>query len=951
MKLSLSLREKVHLMSFNQIVKNNKSLNLKFLKDNLLENKDLYLSSYSLKEQTLKGFELKDLDKYEELLEDRVKEVSKLEEVNLSDFNNIEAYMLFLYKKTNSYREELTKNLSDRINHIETKKVELKSKVSEVLQKLNHLGGFSEGYKFVFKEDFYNLFNISKALVEKSLMEINLEANVATLPVKSRVLNEVKNIIISSDSKGIPGNFKTGKNKRVYSLIDKNPDTAFEFFKLNTGPAKLVLNMRFEKTCIINQVKIKRAFSSGSNTLRIEDVLFTQNKSRSIKRFIDVNQQAMEIRPSNNGELIITHLPVQCNSVTLMLSSDEYTETKEGLKVFNIALEKVEFHTLEYEEEGEFNSTRIVTPENLFLLNAETKMFPNNSISYEETISVSTNNGGERKLLPFYGNKTKDLLVPQKQNFLNFIYNLKRNNELTSSSEEISNESYFINSTSLLKTVNKKISPINYIINDESCNETLQVVQSSIFNRSEKREKAIKLGRVKLEGINKIKIPFSLRSYKIDEDDIIIYGNNFELTQVEDEESITSENEYFINYEENSIILKLNSNKTIAIEMLLKPFEGKIIYKNEGYYIEINEPFEYDKKLLKVSTKVSDDNIYEVIIPSKTKRFFLPDENIKTLKIEREGEASWEEVPEEDYFIKSYKAGIIKLNNNNEQLRAKYTKESIKTLSENSFEIWGNKNSVKGIFLYPEDVSFNDHEETIFIGSKRHTLNGVSNVIEGTIKLSPGPVERAYKEVAFIDGYTEFLNVKKMKKDFVPKIEWSESNEIYFTSDKLPYEEGSYTNSIKVYNKTGEEVDRSLLSQDETNPLIFELKKPASDEKSYADGYYLEYYYLNEVQDNTYKFSVNYKDGIIYFSNETEVDNVTVSCKYGVIKIEYSLYHQIKNFSFDKKTGVVSVETEEFGNGNNRVRFLWHEVEDKTSLKGLEKFYSPILYSLKIGMN
>ena len=81
-------------------------------------------------------------------------------------------------------------------------------------------------------------------------------------------------------------------------------------------------------------------------------------------------------------------------------------------------------------------------------------------------------------------NKTKDLIIPSKQNFFNFIYSLKRYDETISSSEEISNEDYFLNSTSLLKTINKKISPINYAINDESCNESLKVVQGEIFIRS-----------------------------------------------------------------------------------------------------------------------------------------------------------------------------------------------------------------------------------------------------------------------------------------------------------------------------------------------------------------------------------------------------------------------------------------------------------------------------------
>ena len=374
-------------MSFNQLIKNNNSLSLKFLKDNLLRNQSAYINAYTLKEQSLKEFELKNIELYEEFLETKLEVASPLKQVNVNDLNNIEKYMTMLHQKNLSYQEELTKNFSDRINHIESKKIEVRGKISQLLQKLNHLGGFSEGYKFVFKEDFYNLINISKNLITKSLLEIDIESNVATLPVSKKEKNQVKNIIISNDSNGIPGNFKTGRNKMIYSVIDGNPNTSFEFFKFNTGPIKLVLNVRFEKKVINNQIKLKRAFNSGSTSLKVEDILFNNKASRSIKRFIDTNHQSMMIKPSNNGELTITHLPVECDSISIIFCSEEYTVTSKGLKVFNIGLETFEFYSIEYEGEGEFNSTRIVTPENLFSLTSETNGFPDKSISYDEESS------------------------------------------------------------------------------------------------------------------------------------------------------------------------------------------------------------------------------------------------------------------------------------------------------------------------------------------------------------------------------------------------------------------------------------------------------------------------------------------------------------------------------------------------------------------------------------
>ena len=765
----------------------------------------------------------------------------------------------------------------------------------------------------------------------------------------------------------------------IYSVIDGNPNTSFEFFKFNTGPIKLVLNVRFEKKIINNQIKLKRAFNSGSTSLKVEDILFNNKASRSIKRFIDTNHQSMMIKPSNNGELTITHLPIECDSISIIFCSDEYTVTSKGLKVFNIGLETLEFYSIEYEGEGEFNSTRIVTPENLFNLSSETNVFPDKSISYDEEISVSLNNGAKRSLLKYFDNKTKDLIIPSKQNFFNFIYSLKRNDEIISSSEEISNEDYFLNSTSLLKTVNKKISPINYAINDESCNESLKVVQGEAFIRSNKREKAINIGRISLEGENKVILPFYLKSYKIDKSDVRLYGNNYLLEQVDTlEETLIDEKKFFLNYEENSININLNQNKSVKLSMLLKPISGKIIYKNEGYYVEINEPFEYDKRLINVKTVVKDETVYESLVPKgimsgvSIRKFYLPDQNIvyDEVSVHVEENEGWkylqrDTATDDSYFeVLSYDAGILRFKINDgttddlnpgKQVKVKYKKNIVKDLKNEDFEIWGRGKNIKGLFLYPENVSFNEGAGFIDRNNpnvKSYSVDYADNIIEGTLKFDSSPFSKPYKEVEYIDGSTEFLNIKKMHKDFVPKIEWPEEEpkEVMFTSEKIPYNEGAYAaEKVLCFDKNNNEVVGKL-RRDDRSPIYFHLEKPDEDNSGYSNGYYISYYYINEDFENIFKYSVDYKNGIIYFSDPPE-NTTTYRFKYGDVKLEYNLYYEINNYEFDKNSGIVSVETEEFSEANNKIKFFWHQVENSTSLKGLEKYYSPIVYSLKVGMN
>lgn len=943
-------------MSFNQLIKNKNRLKLRFLEETIGENKNIFSNAYTLTDKLLVEQEIKNIENKESFLKSKITEAKELGEVDIDQLDSIEKYMHHLHKKNLSYEDELLKSFKEKINHIESKKIESKAKISELLQKLNHLSGFSEGYKFVVKENFENLYNINKSLIEKKKLNVDPGAKVCTLPIKRKTIRKVQNLIISNDSNGVPGNYLSGGNKMIYSVVDGNPNTYFEFFKLNEGPARLVLNARFSKKDVTNHIEIKRSFTSGASSFVIKDIIFNDLGNKTLKSLVGESSKEFQASASSNGTVSIYHLPVECSSISIVLESNEYTTTAKGLKLFSIGIEKIAFSKIEYENEGEFSSSRIVTPEGLYAMSASTEIFPRKSPSYEEVLSVSSNNGAKRERLSFFENKTKDLLLAQNQNFINYIYSLKRSESLSIDLNNLLEEKLFAKTNSYLTAINTKVSPVNYSLKQEGINTSLKVVQPNAFNRSEEKEKAIKIGSISNTGLNKIELPFSLKSFGIAEEDILLFGNNFELEQVEivnedPEDVLIADTSYCVDYEDNSIIIMLSADKRMTVKMLLKPSSCEVILKNEGYYIELKENFEYDKKSINIYCTVTDSNEYEKIIPKGSKRYFFPEGNLSEVILEKETEDGWSPVDESNstYKVKSKKAGIITLYDREAQYRVKYKRNRVKKINESGFEIWAKDSQIKGLYVYPEEVSFNDNTSSIGENVKKHFVEN-ENIIKGSLKFKAQPVNRPYKEVEFMDGYSEFLNIKKMKKDFVPKIEWFE-NEVIFTLEKVPYLEGSYANSVKLYNKFGEELNNQLLTaSDPESSVIYKLSRPPEDTSEYSEGYYLEYYYLGETLDEIYKYSVNYKDGIIYFSEATEVSS-TISYKYGNLKAEYNIYHDIKNFKFDKKTKTVSVNTEEFSSGNNRIKFLWHELEDESSIEGLEKYYSPIVYGLKLGMN
>ena len=936
-------------MSFNQIIKNSNALKFSFTKELLGSKRDEFFASQYANDQVHMESRILNHDLIEEDLRASILGSSIFSQANNKEFESLRSLLSFQHTKNMVYEATLRNNIRNRIHEIEIKKIALAGRVSEIRQKLNSLSGFSEGFKFVIKEEFFNLYNLNKELISKPLLNIDLESNVLTLPVTSQKNVRIDKLYISNESRGVPGNYLSGRNKFIYSTIDKNENTFFEFFKLGSGPARLVIVANLPRNSIVNQIKISKAFASASSSFIIKDIKFnnTRFQSKSIKSLLDLNEQPFEINATNkNGSLSINHLPISANSISIEIESNEYTQLPNGEKIFIIGLKDIEFRSIKFKTEGEMGSSRFTTPENLFLLNAETKVFPPKNNSYIEDVSVSLNNGASRNLLNLFNNKSKDLILDGQQNFLNYIYYLQKKDNVTSTLENYSTDRYFVKTDSALKLINKKISPVSYSAPPDVLGESIKVVQSKVLRRNSAKEKALKLTRIKNKGVNRVYIPVSLKNLKIDKEDLSIYGNNILLTSGTGPASSLDPGEYLLNYDENYIELNFPEAKSTTLKLLLAPLEPKIILKNEGYYIEITEPFEYDKRLLTIEVLTDSDDIITELVPKENNTVYLKNENVEIIRVEREGEGLWENVISTMTTISS-EAGIFELTEDlKKQHRFVYKVKNKTSLSEEQFEIWGKDNQIKGVFLYPENVAFKTGAESTTIHTKSMNLSN-KNIIEGSFHFEESPfLNETCKEVVFIDGYTEFLNIKKIEKDYVPRIEWL-NNQVTFTTMQEPYLEGSYADSIELHNESS--VLNWSLDVDSASSIIYTITR-SDDSSETSEGLYLKYHYLNDTVDETKQYSIDYTNGIVYF-NEATATPTKVTYKYGSIKISYDIYNEINNVEFDKSANILKVYSEEFLDLNSSVRLLWHKNEKTFDIEGLEEYYSPIVYGLKIGMN
>ena len=161
---------------------------------------------------------------------------------------------------------------------------------------------------------------------------------------------------------------------------------------------------------------------------------------------------------------------------------------------------------------------------------------------------------------------------------------------------------------------------------------------------------------------------------------------------------------------------------------------------------------------------------------------------------------------------------------------------------------------------------------------------------------------------------------------------------VSFTLSEKPYlEEGL---GIKVYKK-GILVNNSI----RINGKVCELEI----EEETGKDYYLEYFYEKEEKELINKYSVDYKNGILFSSKDiVNSENKKISYKIGRIGLEYSLVKYLKEYEVFKDE--TKVYTENLPSYKNQVKFCWEKILDEISLEELREYFSPIIYKIKLEM-
>lgn len=963
-------------MSFNSILKKSHKIDFDILKEFIERNKGS-LNLYSSKEKLLdQQNQFSNFVDYNELLETKIIYPDAFKQLDLSNQNMLKEYFDLRMFELQYRINDLTTTITDYSQEVEIKKLSIQSKLNELKQKLESLLSFDVEKKFSIKENFFNMYNLSFERNMKSALSVDTVAKVLTLPVKETRNVGIKKIYISKESNGIPGNYNTGTNKLIYNIINKNIATGFEFFKVGNGPVKLVLIMEFDSEQIVNEFQISRNNNFVSTNFKINNMSFesSTNGIVNIKNIIDTNHQSLNFDDYlTEDTLIIKHLPVYAERITLEIESNEFTLV-DDIKIFSIYLRELKFLLNTYSSEGEISSAKINTRPNLFLLNAHINQYPKQNSAYETEFKLSENNGSNFEKLNFVDDISETKILNGESKELVYKINLKKDEDKFKKLNSYSNEEFFVSIDTMLNTFTKDISPINYSFDKKQIDNSLKVFQPNLINRSFDDEKFLFVKEINNNGVNSFKLPINLNELNIDYDELILNVNEEQWLRVNNvnelnfSEEETNFKKYYLDIDGSKIVVNNNENKQLVIRYALKPVVPTLIKKPEGYYVRIDETFDYDKKNIKLKSIVFESDSIEYILKIGKKRHFLKHNyiDVNSLVITTLIDNTWTEVSSEDYIINNT-YGILYYETFNET-RVSYKYYNIEEINKNDFEIWSQNNSIKGIYIKPSSITFKEVTESInnnntnyylFDGSYSEIRNSIdydnrdntfllsnTNIVEGSVYLDKDffGEDVDFEEIDFIDGYSEFLGLEKIEKDYIPSIQVNTQNQIQFTLREIPYTQQAL--NIVVYDQSNTKVDTVFIN---VQGRIVTIQFNQNLASKTINNYYVSYWYQNKKNKNSKRYSIDYSEGILYTSESVKnIDSKNITYNVGRLGLEYSLMKEINDININRRS--IDVYTENLSSINNSIKFIWFKNKDNLNLNGLENYFSPLIYSIDIGM-
>lgn len=891
--------------------------------------------------------------------------------------------------------------------------LELTGKIRRAKQKKAVLSLWDDNlFKHVAAEGFFNLDALDTSHSSGSRCWVNTVQGTLTLPKSSSSKKFPKKVKIGSSSNGQPGNSDedvTTNNIKPSFMLDGNPDTWFEYEKLDAGPLKLSAICEFSQPTIVNELIVTPAALGTGVDFEIVDVFFNigGGKEITLRELVrgTVPEEFWTVKTiGNDFQWSATFLPVKCQEVTIKFKQEHSyvvrTATNDGRTAsrtrYSLGIKSLYFNQTRFEASGGINSTETDLPGSLYACVAYSDIFPNSKSLFKANLDVSFNGGEtwEIDVLGMPNSESRSLVLAGNESSFIWRLQLTRNDDAFQTVNSYSEEDVVYDTESISRGVSKLFSPARIPLVEQPYNNEVFVMQPKLLTRTTKLRDAVVIGRTggAADGEKTFSFPIDIIEEDIDPDDIHIWVNGFEWTRVEDEADLASTFYKFTENYERVVFFGLSEHSTIKVSM--DPERMLIAEESDGYYHKMNHLFDPTKERIKIEGLNDTVTNKTIILTRGVTRINLKYRNIIDDTVEfvsSEGNtytavssrSTTDLTAAGQYFLDAVN-GMLYLYEGitTDIVTLKFQYQGVNQVSSESFDIimdkvipWGVRiakdalvaetltDTVGGSRLSLIDITTGSVMTRISSFSASSTAETLSRdyIIKGSVIVGPELFGRdeeynAPTEVTYVDGYTEFLGLYQMDNETTVGTDAGGDGLVTFT----------LAAASAYYSPLGITFDDSVTFVTRETSLGDVSGTDSADKGKWyidgvtgvvtvnvgahgvlPDGISIYYSYRDPSFDSTNLFSVDYKTGILY-SSESMVSGSKIKYKASNYMVSYQIGAEIDNYNYSASSNTVTVGTEGLSDLNSRVKIIWAKSPVDSSIEEMREYFSPLLNSISL---
>ena len=540
---------------------------------------------------------------------------------------------------------------------------------------------------------------------------------------------------------------------------------------------------------------------------------------------------------------------------------------------------------------------------------------------------------------------------------------------------------------SLLRSVNKNQSPITIPLDEVPLDGRVFAIQPRVARRGD-RYRGIYVGKGGGQNVS-FELPFSLKRSALEIDDLAVFVARREYNRALDN-SIIAANEWALSDDFREILFGSALPDGSEVRIVFSEELLSLAQRSDGYYHKMDLLFDPDKENIEVKYLPRDASRVIVLLPRNKlvvpfeHKYLLSDDFTLT---STSGTVYTEVLTKADvlagnaaeYYV-DYVNGVLYLAQElgSEIVRATYVHQTEITLAKERFDIVIENNIPTGIRIQKEGFEAQEKTETVgsstsphisirtgLYGARDDAFTGAADaktltydcVIEGTLSVSDDLLNTTTppEVVAFVDGYSEFLGLIPMNNERTVAIEagvntwvrfslsarslWHQDMDVLFSNSTVFNTYRSFPANVK----TGSVGDYSVAVD---GTVVVNVGVGGT----LQSGISISYFYRNVSFDPINKYSVDYKNGILYTYTDMNNDAI-IRYRAGCYKVAYDIAREIDTYAYDPNANSVIVRTEGLFSINNLVKVMWTKAPVTSELIQLKNFFSPLVNVLAFRMN